>query len=657
MKKTIIRYGIPVVILFILAVFPRGLVPTEAGAVGQQPLAFFSWSNFVQHLEQFKSFIVSGTAIDSTSLWSDLVAKSHESLGILVVATIITLVVGVLKGIYDGFRMSRPTKFSGASTMLQVVLECLPEFFTINVLIVLQFYVGIHFHILIPFQGSTDFWPGTFTPGLFVAILPAMHLARMVRLSVDEQLGQQHIVTARAKGLSPRYITFRHLIPAVFPTIMESWLSTLGVLFSSLVMVEYLFAKSGLIQGIYRAIGETGNMFLYQPASADFSRIAMYYYDSSQVVAYLLAAGVYILIAYIFLRLLLRMFGYRGVRNPYSNSLRDRTIIGGRSVLFVGIAILVVLLLVGSFSGKLFQNPNALDALHTAPDGSLSIPPFQPFTPGHLLGTDILGRDILSNTAHDILPTFGYVGLALIPTVLVALGLALLSAVWKSRFIREVIHVLNTVFTILPGILACLLLLGIPDIYWFGSHRENEYVYWDWRHIALYLGIMALTQLGRSALRFQTTLDEQSQKSYMEAAETTGCSPFQKLRRHYFRPLLGAVTEEMTVIFSRLLLLLSGLGFFYHPLNVKFFATISGWQSLTLSTDFGSLISSDAHEFFSAPWVVFGPALAIFLVVLSLNLVRIGLHTVLTTHVPAPKRSLETKSISNQGMQATSGNL
>src|SRR3546814_14227911 len=78
----------------------------------------------------------------------------------------------------------------------------------------------------------------------------------MVRASMLEVLGESHVRTARAFGLSEWRITFRYALPiAVLPTVTILGVG-IGYLISSAVFAEIVFSRPGIGSLIYEAVGQ-----------------------------------------------------------------------------------------------------------------------------------------------------------------------------------------------------------------------------------------------------------------------------------------------------------------------------------------------------------------------------------------------------------------
>ena len=76
----------------------------------------------------------------------------------------------------------------------------------------------------------------------------------LTRSSLLEVLGQDYVRTARAKGMSPRIVMFRHgLRNAMLPVVTVIGLSV-GALLSGAVLTETIFGLTGIGRTVFEAI-------------------------------------------------------------------------------------------------------------------------------------------------------------------------------------------------------------------------------------------------------------------------------------------------------------------------------------------------------------------------------------------------------------------
>lgn len=99
---------------------------------------------------------------------------------------------------------------------------------------------------LFPIVSSTIRWDTIFLPALTLAISMMSKYTRQVRSAVLEELGQDYVMGARARGMSEFYILTREVLPnALLPLITLYGLS-IGSLLGGAAVVEIVFGWQGL---------------------------------------------------------------------------------------------------------------------------------------------------------------------------------------------------------------------------------------------------------------------------------------------------------------------------------------------------------------------------------------------------------------------------
>lgn len=132
--------------------------------------------------------------------------------------------------------------------------------FWIAILLILGFSIQLGWFPAGGFPG----WEAGLGPGLRALVLPALALAlpeaailaRVTRTAALDVMAEDHVRTARAKGVSRRGVLLRHVLPnAMIPVT-----TILGLQFSFLVagavVVENVFTLPGLGRLLYQAIGQ-----------------------------------------------------------------------------------------------------------------------------------------------------------------------------------------------------------------------------------------------------------------------------------------------------------------------------------------------------------------------------------------------------------------
>jgi ABC-type dipeptide/oligopeptide/nickel transport system permease component len=101
------------------------------------------------------------------------------------------------------------------------------------------------FHFLV-FPNSRDAWAHLVLPAVTMGGALAAILTRMVRTSMLEELGQDYIRTARAKGLRERTVVYKHALRnALIPVLTVVGLQ-FGALLAGAIVTETIFSWPGL---------------------------------------------------------------------------------------------------------------------------------------------------------------------------------------------------------------------------------------------------------------------------------------------------------------------------------------------------------------------------------------------------------------------------
>jgi peptide/nickel transport system permease protein len=161
----------------------------------------------------------------------------------LLLAVAVSVPLGVLAAVRE-----RSALDLGVLILSQVGVA-LPAFW-IGILLILVFAVGLR---AFPTGGFVPWSEGPLAtlrslalPVVALSLPLVAVLVRLVRASMLEELGRDHIRTARAKGLSERAVIVRHALRgALVPTVTLLGLQ-LGFLLGGSIVVEQVFALPGL---------------------------------------------------------------------------------------------------------------------------------------------------------------------------------------------------------------------------------------------------------------------------------------------------------------------------------------------------------------------------------------------------------------------------
>ncbi len=105
----------------------------------------------------------------------------------------------------------------------------------------------------LPPYGS-DSWKGYVLPVIVLSIEEIAALARLTRGATVEILGQDYVTTARAKGLSSRVVTIRHVVRNALLPVITLIGYRMAFILSGTIVIETVFAWPGLGRLFYQAI-------------------------------------------------------------------------------------------------------------------------------------------------------------------------------------------------------------------------------------------------------------------------------------------------------------------------------------------------------------------------------------------------------------------
>ncbi len=213
--------------------------------------------------EQFITYIRNpfSSTLSSTKynqpVWDVIAPHIWPTVLLLGVSTLLSTAIGIWLGIRTGW--GRGSRFDQISTATTLTLYAMPEFW-LGMLLLLVFTGG--FWIipdLFPVNGMSTPGVDTSTPAgwLNVAwhlVLPATTLtlaylaeySLVMRSSLLDELGEDYLVTARAKGLMDAQVRRRHAVPnALLPTTTLIFLN-IGFIVSGAITVETVYSWPGL---------------------------------------------------------------------------------------------------------------------------------------------------------------------------------------------------------------------------------------------------------------------------------------------------------------------------------------------------------------------------------------------------------------------------
>ena len=244
------------------------------------------------------------------------------------------------------------------------------------------------------------------------------------------------------------------------------------------------------------------------------------------------------------------------------------------------IGVLVLFSLMAVAAGHL----TPYDPYHASPEESLLPPSWS-----HPMGTDLIGRDILSRVLFGarISMVIGFVSVGISATVGVTLGLI---AGYYGRLIDSIIMRFIDTLMAFPGILLALTIIAL-----LGPGILN---------VMIAVGIGGIPSYARLVRGSVLSIKEEV---YVEAARTVGARDRRIILAHILPNAFPPVLVLMSMSYGWALLSAAGLSFL-------------GLGAAPPAVEWGAMLNDSRALLWVAPWTAIFPGIAIMCVVLSTNL-------------------------------------
>jgi len=578
-----------------------------------------------------------------------------KSLGLLGISLAFATLVAVPLGLWAATR--RRSGWSLLTILASIVGVSVPSFFAALLLqigaIRLTRVLG---HRVLP-VGGFGWDRHVILPALVLAGRPIAQIYRVTYVTISDILEQDYVRTARSKGLRELIVLGRHVIRNAAIPILTTIGMSLRFSLSSLPVVEFFFSWPGVGFTLLKSISRK---------------------DDNLTVALVLCLGLVFIVVNLLLEVLYRVVdprlreatqsraeaergsvieGLRSVAHSLKAVIEDNAMTrlfqsedaGGespfRAVLedrgdavevsparyraerirswlratvtnvpfVVGATLIGVLVVVFIWGPSVAPHSPYTTQSLVYEDGELSVPPFEP-DDVHPMGTDVLGRDIMSLILAGAQQTLLLAVLVVAARVVVGFVLGAIAGWWSDTWIDRLLMGLSEIIAAFPTLLLAMmfiLALGIRQGF-------RPFV------IALCLvgwgEVMQFVRGEVMAIR---------PKLYVESAVALGLTTPRIIISHVLPNLLSSLISITSLEMGAVLMLLGELGFVGIFIGGGAFAELDTFSAPYHYSDvpeWGAMLSNVRRYARSYSWMAIYPSVAFFVAILGFNLFGEGVR-------------------------------
>lgn len=211
------------------------------------------------------------------------------------------------------------------------------------------------------------------------------------------------------------------------------------------------------------------------------------------------------------------------------------------------------------------------------------------------LGTDHMGRCIFSRIIIGSQITLGITGLVVVTVIGIGIPVGLVTGYLGGRIDSVVMRLADGLLA-LPEFILAIAIAGF-----LGPSLTN-----------LMISIVLVKWIGYTRIVRGIVISERN-KDYVSAAKVSGSSDFKIIRRHMLPQIISSVLVLATLDIGKVILIISSLSYL-------------GLGAQPPASEWGAMLNDGRPYFQTVPGLMIYPGLAIFFVVLTLNLIGEGLR-------------------------------
>jgi peptide/nickel transport system permease protein len=238
---------------------PHATPETRAALKKQFGLDKSRGEQYVLYLQQLAHGNLGISFANQQPVSDNLRAAIKNTIPMVLLGTLFAIVFGTLTGVLSAWR--RGTAAEGVTVTTALGLYAMPTHWLGLMLVILFAGTlptgGITDEFLINptfLEHLTDLARHIFLPSLTLGLVLFGEYTLIVRSAMLETLGEDYILTARAKGLQPWTIMRRHALRNALLPVTTLIALSLGYIVAGAILVETVFSWPGIGRAVYEAV-------------------------------------------------------------------------------------------------------------------------------------------------------------------------------------------------------------------------------------------------------------------------------------------------------------------------------------------------------------------------------------------------------------------
>lgn len=182
--------------------------------------------------------------INRQDVWSLITPRIPITIGLVLVSMSIAVIIAIPAGVISA--VYKNTFIDSAISMVSLVLVAMPGFLVSILMLVFCAKYVPGYAFVGTYSNVGEFFSRIALPSVALSFSPIAFMMRIARSSMVEQLKSPYITTAKAKGLNPVQIVFKHAFHNAVLPVLTVGSMMIGTTIAGAVLVENVFSLPGI---------------------------------------------------------------------------------------------------------------------------------------------------------------------------------------------------------------------------------------------------------------------------------------------------------------------------------------------------------------------------------------------------------------------------